>query len=39
MQELATLRKYDLNVAVVVFADGHFGNVRRFQEDQFGADL
>src|SRR5215470_5901089 len=37
MQELATLRKYSLNVAVVVFADGHFGNVRRFQEDQFGA--
>jgi acetolactate synthase-1/2/3 large subunit len=37
MAELATLRKYDLGVAVVVFADGHFGNVRRFQEDQFGA--
>jgi acetolactate synthase-1/2/3 large subunit len=37
MQELATMRKYNLNVAVVVFADGHFGNVRRFQEDQFGA--
>ncbi len=36
MQELATLRKYDLNVAVVVFADGYFGNVRRFQEDLFG---
>jgi acetolactate synthase-1/2/3 large subunit len=37
MQELATLRKYNLNLAVVVFADGQFGNVRRFQEDQFGA--
>jgi acetolactate synthase-1/2/3 large subunit len=37
MQELATLRKYNLNVAVVVFVDGHFGNVRRFQEEQFGA--
>jgi acetolactate synthase-1/2/3 large subunit len=37
MQELATLRKYDLKVAVVVFADGYFGNVRRMQEDQFGA--
>jgi len=36
MQELATLRKYDLNVAVVVFADGHFGNVRLFQNEQFG---
>jgi acetolactate synthase I/II/III large subunit len=37
MQELATMRKYSLNVAVVVFADGHFGNVQRFQEEQFGA--
>jgi acetolactate synthase-1/2/3 large subunit len=37
MQELATMRKYNLNVAVVVFADGHFGNVQRFQEEQFGA--
>ena len=37
MQELSTLRKYNLNVAIVVFADGHFGNVRRFQEEQFGA--
>jgi acetolactate synthase-1/2/3 large subunit len=37
MQELATLRTYDLKVAVVVFADGYFGNVRRMQEDQFGA--
>jgi acetolactate synthase I/II/III large subunit len=36
MQELATLRKYALNVAVVVFSDGHFGNVKRFQEEQFG---
>ena len=36
MQELATMRKYSLNIAVVVFADGHFGNVRRFQEDVFG---
>ena len=37
MQELSTLRKYELDVAVVVFADGHFGNVKRFQEEQFGA--
>jgi acetolactate synthase I/II/III large subunit len=36
MAELSTLRKYGLNVAVVVFADGHFGNVKRFQEEQFG---
>ena len=37
MQELSTLRKYNLNVAIVVLADGHFGNVKRFQEEQFGA--
>jgi acetolactate synthase-1/2/3 large subunit len=35
MQELATARRYDLNIAVVVFNDGHFGNVRRMQQDQF----
>ncbi|MFC0386062.1 thiamine pyrophosphate-dependent enzyme [Muricoccus vinaceus] len=36
MQELATARKYGLRVATVVFNDGHFGNVRRMQGDQFG---
>lgn len=36
MQELATARKYDVNVAVVIFNDGHFGNVRKLQQDQFG---
>ncbi len=36
MQELATARKYDLKVATVVFNDGHFGNVRRMQQEQFG---
>lgn len=36
MQELATARKYDLRVVTVVFNDGHFGNVRRMQVDQFG---
>lgn len=36
MQELSTARKYDLNVAIVVFNDGHFGNVRKMQQDQFG---
>ncbi|MCR0981192.1 thiamine pyrophosphate-dependent enzyme [Roseomonas populi] len=36
MQELATARKYDLRVATIVFNDGHFGNVHRMQEDQFG---
>jgi acetolactate synthase-1/2/3 large subunit len=36
LQELSTARKYDLNVAIVVFNDGHFGNVRKMQQDQFG---
>lgn len=36
MQELATARRYDIPVAIVVFNDGHFGNVRKLQEDQFG---
>jgi acetolactate synthase-1/2/3 large subunit len=35
LQELATARKYDVAVALVVFNDGHFGNVRRMQQDQF----
>ncbi len=38
MQELATARKYGLNVAIVIFNDGHFGNVRALQKLQFGAD-
>lgn len=38
-QELATARKYDVNVAVVVFNDGHFGNVRKMQRDQFGEEF
>ena len=39
MQELATASKYGLKVAVVVFNDGYFGNVKRLQEDQFGGSL
>lgn len=35
MQELATAHRYSLRVVVVVFNDGHFGNVRRMQQDQF----
>jgi acetolactate synthase-1/2/3 large subunit len=38
LQELATARKYNIPVAVVVFNDGHFGNVRRMQLDQFGQE-
>ncbi|ANV99614.1 thiamine pyrophosphate-dependent enzyme [Bradyrhizobium icense] len=36
LQELATARKYNIPLAIVVFNDGHFGNVRRMQLDQFG---
>jgi acetolactate synthase-1/2/3 large subunit len=39
MQELATAAKYGLKLAVVVFNDGYFGNVKRLQEDQFGGFL
>lgn len=35
MQELATARRYDIAVAVVVFNDGAFGNVRRTQQERF----
>jgi acetolactate synthase-1/2/3 large subunit len=35
MQELATARRYNLRLVTVVFNDGHFGNVRRMQQDQF----
>ncbi len=35
MQELATARRYNLRVTVVVFHDGYFGNVRRMQQEQF----
>jgi acetolactate synthase I/II/III large subunit len=39
MQELATVGKYGLKPAVVVFNDGHFGNVKRSLEDHFGGSL
>ena len=44
LQELATARKYDIGVAIVVFNDGAYGNVRRELEDRFegrslGTDL
>lgn len=38
LQELATARKYNISVAIVVFNDGYFGNVRRMQHDQFGQE-
>jgi acetolactate synthase I/II/III large subunit len=39
MSELATVNKYGLKPAVVVFNDGNFGNVKRSLEDQFGGSL
>ncbi len=37
--ELATAAKYGLPVVWVVFADGHFGNVRRIQIDRYGGRM
>jgi len=44
LAELATARRHDLGVTVVVFDDGAFGNVRRIQRERFegrtiGSDL
>jgi acetolactate synthase I/II/III large subunit len=44
LAELATARRHDLGVTVVVFDDGAYGNVRRIQRDRFegrtiGSDL
>lgn len=36
LQELATARRYRLNVTAVVFNDGRFGNVHRIQKRVFG---
>lgn len=36
MQELATARRYNLPVTLVVFNDGHYGNVRSIQSSTFG---
>ena len=34
--ELATAKRHNLPVVVVVFDDGHFGNVKRIQQNQWG---
>jgi len=39
MQELATARKYELPVTLVVFNDGYFGNVRANQRRHFGGEI
>lgn len=37
-QELATAMRYDLPVTLIVFNDGHFGNVRAIQKRVFGRE-
>jgi acetolactate synthase-1/2/3 large subunit len=39
MQELSTAVRYRLNLTVVVFADGRFGNVQRIQRRTFGQEF
>jgi acetolactate synthase I/II/III large subunit len=39
LQELATAARYHLNVAIVVFVDGRFGNVQRIQRRTFGHEF
>lgn len=39
LQELATAQRYGLPVTLVVFNDGHYGNVRAIQKREFGAEV
>jgi acetolactate synthase I/II/III large subunit len=39
MQELATAVQHNIGVAVAVFNDGAFGNVRRMQQQDHGGKL
>ena len=39
MQELATAQRYGLPITLIVFNDGHFGNVRAIQKREFGAEV
>lgn len=39
LQELATARRYQLPVTLIVFNDGHYGNVRAIQKREFGAEV
>lgn len=39
MQELATAQRYGLPVTLIVFNDGHYGNVRAIQKREFGAEV
>lgn len=39
LQELATAQRYRLPLTLVVFNDGHYGNVRAIQKREFGAEV
>lgn len=39
LQELATAQRYKLPVTLIVFNDGHYGNVRAIQKRVFGAEV
>ena len=39
LQELATAYRYQLPVTLIVFNDGHYGNVRAIQKREFGAEV
>lgn len=39
LQELATAQRYRLPITLVVFNDGHYGNVRAIQKREFGAEV
>ncbi len=39
MQELATAARYRLNVTIIVFVDGRFGNVQRIQRRTFAQEF
>ncbi|OZI48643.1 thiamine pyrophosphate-dependent enzyme [Bordetella genomosp. 4] len=39
LQELATAKRYNLPVTLIVFNDGHYGNVRAIQRRTFDAEV
>lgn len=39
LQELATAARFGVDLAIVVFNDGAFGNVRRIQHSRFGREI
>lgn len=39
MQELATASRDRVDISIVVFVDGHYGNVKRIQKRVFGANF